>query len=187
LRIENEAYREKHHRSGKRQPLLGDKVEFINGEQEPFDIICVCTGFWTTFPFFDKSFIDFQHVEKVPLYRKMMHADYPNLYFIGLFQPVGCIWPLADYQAKLACLEILGRYRRPGDLKSAIQYEIEHPHFNFEGGQRHAMEVDYHGLRRDLRGELLKAGIDIGKPPMGKKGRYKSFERVSPSPAAIGQ
>ena len=167
--------------------LLGDKVEFVNGEQEPFDIICVCTGFWTTFPFFDKSFIDFQHVAKVPLYRKMMHADYPNLYFIGLFQPVGCIWPLADYQAKLACLEILGRYRRPDDLKGAIQYEIEHPHFNFEGGQRHAMEVDYHGLRRDLRGELLKAGVDIGKPPMGNKGRYKSFERMSPSPAAVAQ
>ena len=187
MRIENEAYREKHHRSGKRQPLLGDKVEFINGEQEPFDIICVCTGFWTTFPLFDKSFIDFPHVEKVPLYRKMMHADYPNLYFIGLFQPVGCIWPLADYQAKLACLEILGRYRRPDDLKSAIQYEIEHPHFNFEGGQRHAMEVDYHGLRRDLKGELLKTGVDIGKPPMGNKSRYKSFERMSPSPAAVGQ
>ena len=50
---------------------------------------------------------------------------------------------------------------------------------NFEGGQRHAMEVDYHGLRRDLRGELLKAGVDIGKPPMGNKGRYKSFERMS--------
>jgi hypothetical protein len=167
--------------------LLGDKVEFVNGEREPFDIICVCTGFWTTFPFFDKSFIDFQHVAKVPLYRKMMHADYPNLYFIGLFQPVGCIWPLADYQAKLACLEIIGRYRRPVDLKGAIQYEIEHPHFNFEGGQRHAMEVDYHGFRRDLRGELLKAGVDIGKPPMGYKGRYKSFEMMSPSPAAVGQ
>jgi hypothetical protein len=47
------------------------------------------------------------------------------------------------------------------------------------------MEVDYHGLRRDLRGELLKT--DIGKPPMGNKGRYKSFERMSPSPAAVGQ
>lgn len=53
----------------------------------------------------------------------MMHADYPNLYFTGQFQPVGCIWPLADYQAKLACLEIPGRYRRPDDLKGAIQYE----------------------------------------------------------------
>jgi hypothetical protein len=117
----------------------------------------------------------------------MMHADHPNLYFIGLFQPVGRIWPLADYQAKLACLEILGRYRRPDDLKGAIQYEIEHPHFNFEGGQRHAMEVDYHGFRRDLSGELLKAGVDIGKPPMGNRGRYKSFEMMSPSPAVVGQ
>ena len=45
------------------------------------------------------------------------------------------------------------------------------------------MEVDYHGLRRDLRGELLKTGVDIGKPPMGNKGRYKFFERMSPSPA----
>ena len=49
------------------------------------------------------------------------------------------------------------------------------------------MEVDYHGLRRDLRGELLKTGVDIGKPPMGRKSRYKSFERMSPSPAAVGQ
>ena len=53
--------------------------------------------------------------------------------------------------------------------------------------ERHAMEVDYHGFRRDLRGELLKAGVDIGKPPMGYKGRYKSFEMMSPSPAAVGQ
>lgn len=47
--------------------LLGDKVEFVDDEREAFDIICVCTVFWTTFPFFDKSFIDFQHVAKVPL------------------------------------------------------------------------------------------------------------------------
>jgi hypothetical protein len=167
--------------------LLGDKVEFVNDTLEPFDILCVCTGFWTTFPFFDKSFIDFQHVAKVPLYRKMMHPDHPTLYFIGLFQPVGCIWPLADYQAKLACLEILGRYRRPDDLKNAVQYEIAHPHFDFEGGQRHAMEVDYHSFRRDLANELLKAGVDIGKSPMGKKDRYKVFETMSPSPEAIGQ
>jgi hypothetical protein len=33
--------------------LLGNKVEFVNGEREPFDVICVRTGFWTTFPFFD--------------------------------------------------------------------------------------------------------------------------------------
>jgi len=29
--------------------------------------------------------VNFEHLECVPLYRRMMHAQYPNLYFIGLF------------------------------------------------------------------------------------------------------
>lgn len=161
-----------HPRPGIRR-LDGSMVEFIDGTREAFDIICACTGFWTTFPFFDKSFIDFKHAEKVPLYRKMMHADYRNLYFIGLFQPIGCIWPLADYQARLACMEILGKYQRPANMKAAIQHEIEHPHFEFEGGQRHAVEVDYHIFRKELASDLREAGIDIGKPPVGIKSRYK--------------
>ncbi len=159
--------------------LHGKEVEFIDGTKERFDIICACTGFWTTFPFFDKSFIDFQHVEKIPLFRKMIHNDFQNLYFIGLFQPVGCIWPMADYQAKLACLEILGKYKRPKNLKAAIQYEIDHPHFTFERGQRHAVEVDYHSFRKELRLELLKAGVDIGKPPGGNKSLYKNFPKAA--------
>ncbi len=152
----------------------GNNVEFVNGQVEAFDIVCACTGFWITFPFFEKSLIDFQHAEKVPLYRKMMHHEYKNLYFIGLFQPLGCIWPLADYQAKLACAEIAGKYHRPDNLKAAIQDEIDHPHYAFAGGTRHSTEVDYHAFRKDLGRELKKAGIDIGKPPQGIKSRYKS-------------
>ena len=154
--------------------FIGSNVEFVNGEVEAFDIVCACTGFWITFPFFEKSMIDFQHAKKVPLFRKMMHPDYKNLNFIGLFQLVGCIWPLADYQAKLACAEIAGTYQRPYNLKAAIQDEIDHPHFTFTGGTRHSTEVDYHGFRRELGHELKKAGIDIGKPPQGIKSRYKS-------------
>lgn len=165
--------------------LDGSEVEFADGRREAFDIICACTGFWTTFPFFDRAFIDFKHLEKVPLYRKMMHADYRNLYFIGLFQPLGCIWPLADYQARLACMEILGRYRRPADMKAAIQHEIEHPHYPFEGGQRHAVEVDYHSLRSELRADLRSAGIDIGKPPMGIKSRYKKPPMPASTPPTV--
>jgi hypothetical protein len=153
--------------------LLDREVEFTNGEREAFDIICCCTGFWITFPFFDKSFIDFQHAGKVPLLLKMMHPEHKGLYFIGLFQPLGCIWPLADYQALLACQEILGKYRRPANMPAAIQYEIEHPHFSFSGSGRHSTEVDYHFFRRDLARELKKAGIGIGRPPKGITSRYK--------------
>ncbi len=153
----------------------GLTVEFVDGSKDDFDIICAATGFWTTFPFFDESFINFKDLAKVPLYKKMMHSEYENLFFIGLFQPIGCIWPLADYQAKLACMEILGKYKRPLDMQSAINYEVKHPHFDFGPGQRHAMEVDYHTFRHELKKELKKAGVDIGKSPAGNKKLYKSF------------
>lgn len=162
--------------------LNGKTVNFVDGSSDDFDIICACTGFWTEFAFFATSIIDFKNVTKVPLFMKMMHEKYRNLYFIGLFQPIGCIWPLADYQAKLACLEILGKYRRPQNMREAIDNEIHNPHFQFGPGQRHAMEVDYHTFRKELRKELKKAGIDIGKPPAGNSHRYKTvnmFESVN--------
>lgn len=143
------------------QRLDGKNVEFVDGTVEAFDIICCCTGFWTVFPFFDQDFIDFQHVDKLPLYRKMMHATHENLYFIGLFQPLGCIWPASDHQANLACQEILGKYKRPKNMHQAIENEIKNPHYNFEAGQRHAAEVDYNDFRAELVADLKSSGIHI--------------------------
>jgi len=134
----------------------GKTVTFTDGSSAEYDIIVAATGFTITFPFFDRGFINFESAEKVPLYRKMMHADIPNLYFIGLFQPLGCIWPLADHQAKIACREILGQYTRPNDIKARIEHEIANPHYNFEGGTRHSTEVDYHKFRAELLSELGK-------------------------------
>jgi cation diffusion facilitator CzcD-associated flavoprotein CzcO len=153
----------------------GDAVEFVDGRRERFDRVYACTGFWIKFPFFSPDLIDFQHAEKVPLYRKMIPADLPDLYFIGLFQPTGCIWPLADYQAMLACAEINGKYQRPADLAQRIQHEMANPHYRFDGGSRHATQVDYHRLRDELKADLRTIGIDIGKPPMGRQGHYKNW------------
>jgi hypothetical protein len=148
----------------------GDKVVFEDGSSQAYDIIVACTGFWITFPFFDEGFISYQHAEKVPLYRKMMHPEYDDLYFIGLFQPIGCIWPLADYQAMLACEEIAGRYQRPANMIEAMETEAEQAPFKFRGGSRHSTEVDYHHFRNKLVRDLRTAGAMIGKPPQGKKG-----------------
>ena len=157
------------------QRFDGDTVQFSDGSRRRFDRICACTGFWIKFPFFAPELLDFQHAEKVPLYRKMIPNGIANLYFIGLFQPTGCIWPLADYQAMLACAEITGRYRRPADLAQRIEHEMAHPHFAFDGGSRHATQVDYHMLRNELKADLRRIGIDIGKPPMGRAGQYKNW------------
>lgn len=134
----------------------GHDVVFTDGTRERYDIVVACTGFKITFPFFEPEFFNLEHAEQVPLYRKMMHAEVPNLYFIGLFQPLGCIWPLADHQARIACAEIRGKYRRPANLREKIAHEMAHPHYEWEAGPRHSTEVDYHMFRDELMAELGK-------------------------------
>ncbi|NKF23339.1 flavin-containing monooxygenase [Solimonas marina] len=136
----------------------GGRVYFSDGTHGEFDTIVAATGYKITFPFFDPSFIDWQDATYVPLWRRMFHEQVPNLYFIGLFQPIGCIWPLADYQAMLACLDIVGRYRRPSDMAAAIAAERRRPHFRFVESPRHSTEVDYADFRHELFAELKKAG-----------------------------
>jgi len=87
----------------------------------------------------------------------MFHAEIPNLYFIGLFQPLGCIWPMADFQARLACLEMQGKYVRPADIKNRIEQEMRNPHFRFVKTPRHSTEVDYPTFRKELLTEIKKA------------------------------
>ncbi|MFT4060102.1 MAG: NAD(P)-binding domain-containing protein [Legionella sp.] len=130
--------------------FAGNKVHFTNGEQHEFDTVIFATGYKISFPFFDKEFIDFSSSTKVPLYRKMIHADYKNLYFIGLCQPQGCIWPLADYQSKIVARIIMGTLKRPEQLHEKIAHEMNKPHYRFKSHMRHALEVDYHRFRREL-------------------------------------
>jgi hypothetical protein len=138
--------------------LDGRRVHFSDGTSEEFDVIIAATGYKITFPFFDRSFIDWENADEVPLWRRMFHADYDNFYFIGLFQPLGCIWPLADYQAMLACREIRGEYRRPGNIRQLIREEIDHPHYRFYKSPRHSTEVDYADFRKELFRELKRSG-----------------------------
>ena len=46
-------------------------------------------------------------------------------------------------------------------MKQAIESELNNPHYNFEGGQRHAAEVDYNDFRAELVADLKTAGVHI--------------------------
>jgi len=135
----------------------GDTVHFTDGTQEAFDVIIMGTGFRTSFPFLSKRVADWDMAKPPPLYLKMMHPTIPSLFFIGLFQPIGCIWQLADYQARIAALQLTGRLQRPSDIDARIHHEVAHPQYRFDPSPRHAIEVDSHAFRRDLMGELAAA------------------------------
>lgn len=148
----------------------GHNVSFSDGTHEAYDIIVACTGFKISFPFFPEGFINWAQSDRTPLLHKMIPAEPRTLYFMGLFQPLGCIWPMADMQARLAVQDILGRWKRPANLQAAIEREMTHPHYDFERAARHSTEVDYHRFRAELKAELARCGVDIGKAPPLRRG-----------------
>ena len=148
-------------RHGKVKPRLdikrldGRKVIFEDGLEEEYDSIIACTGYYLSHPFFDKKFIDYSS-GPVPLYLKMFHPQYRNLYFVGMFQPLGCIWPGAELQAKIMARELVGEWTRPQNIEELCQREVSHPHYRQIDTPRHTITVDFHRFKKDLLKHLPK-------------------------------
>ena len=72
----------------------GSRVRFIDGSEVEADVVVYCTGYKITFPFFDEDLISApdNHIE---LFRRVFHPEIPNVFFVGLLQPLGrsCRWP----------------------------------------------------------------------------------------------
>jgi uncharacterized NAD(P)/FAD-binding protein YdhS len=115
----------------------GNTVDFTDGQRDEFDVIVMATGFRVTFPFLSS--------QAVAGHLRMTDPAMPGLFFIGLFQTVGCIWRLADYQARIAALQISGRLSSPAVEPRRLDRIASS-----------AIEVDYHGFRRALERELAR-------------------------------
>jgi hypothetical protein len=131
----------------------GKTVHFVDGTAEDYDVVVAATGFIITHPFFDPGFINYSEGD-VPLYLRVFHPDHPSLFFIGLVQPLGCIWPLADWQAKLAANAITGVYTPPADLRARIAQEVSARNRQFFTAARHTIEVEYHKYLWSLQREM---------------------------------
>jgi hypothetical protein len=151
-------------RHGKVKPKLdikkfsGKKVVFEDGIEEEYDVIIACTGYYLSHPFFDKNLIDYSS-GPVPLYLKMFHPEYKNLYFIGMFQPLGCIWPGAELQSKIMARELAGLWKRPENIKELCELEVKRPHYKQIDTPRHTITVDFHKFKKDLLRHLPKGYI----------------------------
>jgi len=134
--------------------LDGDGVVFVDGTREPVDTIIMATGYKIVFPFLDASIIAPEENE-VRLYRHVVHPDVPGLSFIGLIQPWGAIFPLAEAQAEWVGDLIVGRCRLPdrGAMHRAIDDDIAMMRRRYVKSPRHTIQVDFHAYRSLVRRE----------------------------------
>ncbi|WP_217139815.1 NAD(P)/FAD-dependent oxidoreductase [Streptomyces sp. AC627_RSS907] len=77
----------------------GDRVVFTDGTSVAADAVVYCTGFRMTFPFLPAG-CPVAADGSVELYRRVVPADRPGLYFVGLVRPVGAITRLVEAQAR---------------------------------------------------------------------------------------
>ena len=134
----------------------GNTVHFKDGKKAEYDVIIACTGFQIKHDFFKKSFINYEE-GKTPLLHKMIPADIKNLYFIGLFQPLGCIWPGAELQSKLAAKHLSGQWTPNKPIKELIKKELANPDVKQIDTPRHTITVDDYSFRARLKKELKRS------------------------------
>ncbi|PJF27718.1 MAG: hypothetical protein CUN52_14125 [Phototrophicales bacterium] len=108
------------------------------------------------------------------------------MYFIGLVQPQGCIWPLADTQSELVAKYIIGEYELPVNLTERIQQEVDYINRTFVNESRHKVEVSYHeylgALRREVDGGAPAKAPIANKYvlPMALAGAYVAYRALRP-------
>jgi hypothetical protein len=139
------------------EAIEGRTVRFKEGPAATFDTIIWATGYRTSFPFLADVPNPVEGVD-ARLYLRMLPADQRNLYYVGLIQPNGCIWTLAELQSQIVAAIIGGRLAPPANLSGLVEEEVARSRRNYKPASRHAIAVDYHDYERQLRRFLSRAG-----------------------------
>jgi dimethylaniline monooxygenase (N-oxide forming) len=134
--------------------LEGDTVEFTDGSRERVDVVVYCTGYRISFPFFDPTLIAAPD-NRIELFRRVMHPDIDNVFFVALVQPLGAIMPIAERQAQWIADHLRGEYLRPGRsaMLRDIRAENDAMRRRYVASKRHTIQVDFDDYLRDLERE----------------------------------
>lgn len=135
--------------------LLDDRVRFVDGSEEAVDSIIYATGYQITFPFFDDDLLSVANND-IGLYRKVIHPEHPNLFFIGLIQPLGAIMPLAEVQAQWIAGLLTGELALPdpASMQREIAKERAALQRRYVESSRHTIQVDFYPYKRQLNAEI---------------------------------
>ncbi|AQG81530.1 flavin-containing monooxygenase [Spirosoma montaniterrae] len=134
----------------------GHTVVFDDDSRDDFDMVIYATGYRVTFPFFKQGFFNVEQSNDLQLYRRVVHPDFPGLYFLGLVQPLGAIMPLAETQSVWLAKLIKGECRLPdrATMQQAIGEEAGRNKRRYKQSARHTLQVDFHPYKQSIEREM---------------------------------
>jgi dimethylaniline monooxygenase (N-oxide forming) len=132
----------------------GRTVRFADGSEEEIDLAIYCTGYRIEFPFLAED-VFVSRDNRMPLYRRVVSAENPGLYFIGFIQPLGPIMPIAEAQSEWIADLLTGKAALPPapEMREEISGYESWLKKRFVASKRHTVEVDFHPYLRQIRKE----------------------------------
>lgn len=137
--------------------LDGDGVAFTDGSRETIDVIIWATGYDIKFPFFDDpSFTADNENQPPPLFKRIMKPDVPDLFYMGLAQPLPTLVNFAEQQSKLVGAYLAGRYAPPPAEEMARVITTDEDYYTgfYYKSRRHTIQLDFDHYCRNLKKEL---------------------------------
>ncbi|MFW7377456.1 MAG: flavin-containing monooxygenase [Oligoflexus sp.] len=135
----------------------GRQVVFADGRQVEADFVIYATGYKVSFPFFKQTNLQPKNNEMV-LFKRMFSADYNNLFFIGLVQPLCSIMPIAEVQAGMLAEYLTGEYALPS--KEYMLQNMKDVHETMKkmyvSSKRHTLQIECMEYTYDLNRELTQ-------------------------------
>jgi len=133
-------------------------VIFEDGTREAIDIIIYATGYKVTFPFFKEGFFNVEDSNDLQLYRRVVHPDFKNLFFLGLIQPLGAIMPLAEVQSLYVAKVLNGEVALPGKEQMVKDIESQRNKLRkrYNQSPRHTLQVDFFPYKESILKEIKK-------------------------------
>ncbi len=139
--------------------LEGDSVVFTDGSREQIDVIVWATGYDIKFPFFEDPTLQPDAENKPPaLYKRILKPGVPDLFYMGLAQPLPTLVNFAEQQSKLVAAYLSGQYAPPGEAEMyrIIAADDDYYLSQYYQSRRHTIQLDFDHYVKALKSELSK-------------------------------
>ncbi len=130
-------------------------VRFADGTREDVDAIVWCTGYRVEIPFLDAEYLG-PDPQTLRLYKRILHPDQPDLFFVGLMQSTGSAFPILERQAQLLAEHLTGRWAPPSrtDMRQDAERSVRRAKQRWGDHGRPTMRVDFDAYMHELATEI---------------------------------
>lgn len=143
--------------------FAGDKVQFVDGSEELFDLVLYATGYHLTFPFIDNELLNWKD-GRPDLYLNVFHPEADDLFVLGMIQPDSGQWGLVDRQAKLVSRFIQANEQETASVerfrKLKCQGARREP-LNYIQSPRHHVQIEHFSYRQEVDKQIKKLSNGI--------------------------